>query len=158
MATAQFHLSGRKPLQPKNNTITTNDNVVVKQINSKPKQEWREDSNKENLNHHPVTMYANATTPPKKMEAALDLDSSLAEELSAIRKKLERLRLDKEKTEKMLKEREAMLHLQMKDMDMDRDGYSMGAVGAAALTRIMKMNIRISKILKILIILIFCPH
>ncbi|XWS13039.1 hypothetical protein CRYUN_Cryun36dG0003000 [Craigia yunnanensis] len=119
MATAQFHLSGRKPLQPKNNTATTNDNVVVKQIKSKPKQEWRDNSNKENLNHHPMTMYANATTPPKKMEAALDLDldSSLAEELSAIRKKLEQLRLDKEKTEKMLKEREAMLHLQMKEME-----------------------------------------
>ncbi|XWS09518.1 hypothetical protein CRYUN_Cryun40dG0091400 [Craigia yunnanensis] len=120
MATAQFHLSGRKPLQPKNNTTTTNDNVVVKQINSKPKQEWREDSNKENQNHHPVTMYANATTPPKKMEAVLDLDldldSTLAEELSVIRKKQERLRLDKEKTEKILKEREAMLQLQMKEM------------------------------------------
>ncbi|XWS35426.1 hypothetical protein CRYUN_Cryun21dG0125000 [Craigia yunnanensis] len=116
MATHQFHLSGRKPLQPKN-TATTNDNVVVKQIKAKPKQEWMDDSNKENLNHHPViTTYANAT-PTKKMEAALDLDSSLAEELSAIRKKLERLRLDKEKTEKMLKERDSVLHLQMKEIE-----------------------------------------
>ncbi|XVF29732.1 hypothetical protein REPUB_Repub15cG0147300 [Reevesia pubescens] len=133
MATPQFHLSGRKPLHPKNNTdtATTNDNVgvvVVKQIKSKPKQECRvdDDSNKENLNlnhlhHNPVmTMYAaNATTPTKKnMEvAALDLDSSLAEELSAIRKKLERLKLDKEKTEKILKEREALMHLQMKEIE-----------------------------------------
>ena len=116
MATPQFHVSGRKPLQPKN-TATTNDNVVVKQIKSKPKQEWMDDSNKENLNHHPViTTYANAT-PTKKMEAALDLDSSLAEELSAIRKKLERLMLDKEKTEKMLKERDSVLHLQMKEIE-----------------------------------------
>ncbi|XP_022760937.1 uncharacterized protein LOC111307191 [Durio zibethinus] len=116
MATAQFHLSGRKPLQPKN-TATSNDNVVVKQIKSKPKQEfWVDDSDKENQTHHPIpmTMFA---TPTKKMEAALDLDSSLAEELSAIRKKMERLKLDKEKTEKMLKKREATLHLQMKEME-----------------------------------------
>ncbi|XVF37388.1 hypothetical protein REPUB_Repub20aG0003900 [Reevesia pubescens] len=124
MATAQFHLSGRKPLQPKNNytptTTTTNDNtvVVVKQIKAKPKQEyyWVDDSNKENLNHHQHPM-----TPKKKMEVEvaleLELDSSLAEELSAIRKKLGRLRLDKEKTEKMLKERDVMLHLQMKEIE-----------------------------------------
>ncbi|XP_022722717.1 uncharacterized protein LOC111279916 [Durio zibethinus] len=118
MAAAQFHLSGRKALQPKNNTATPIDNVVVKQIKLKSKQEWRDDSNKENLNHHPIIMNPNATTPPKKkMEGALDLDSSLAEELSAIRKKLERLRLSKEKTEKILKDRDAMLHLQMKEME-----------------------------------------
>ncbi|XVE84322.1 hypothetical protein DITRI_Ditri17bG0003300 [Diplodiscus trichospermus] len=117
MATARFHLSERKPLRPKNNTASIDENVVVKQIKSKPKQEWLDDSNKENLSHHPaMTIYTNAT-PMKRMEAALDLDWSLAEELSAIKKKLERMRLDKEKTEKMLKERDAVLHLQMKEME-----------------------------------------
>ncbi|MBA0785640.1 hypothetical protein Gotri_027691, partial [Gossypium trilobum] len=48
---------------------------------------------------------------------ALDLNSSLAEELNAVRMKTERLRLDKEKTEKMLKEREALLLLQMKEIE-----------------------------------------
>ncbi|KAK8682589.1 hypothetical protein V6N13_054973 [Hibiscus sabdariffa] len=43
--------------------------------------------------------------------------TSLAEELSAFRKKMERLRLDKEKTEKILKERDAVLHLQLKEME-----------------------------------------
>ncbi|XVE80729.1 hypothetical protein DITRI_Ditri15bG0003900 [Diplodiscus trichospermus] len=119
MATAQFHLSGRKPLQPKNNTATTNDNVGIKQVKPKLKQERENESNKENLDHHHMTMYAKASTPPKKIEAVVDLvmDSSLAEELSAIRKKMERLRLDKEKTEKMLKEREDMLDLEMKEME-----------------------------------------
>jgi uncharacterized protein YdgA (DUF945 family) len=45
------------------------------------------------------------------------LDSSLAEELSAIKKKLERLRSDKERTEKMLEERAMVLDLQKKELE-----------------------------------------
>ncbi|KAA3479934.1 high mobility group B protein 6-like [Gossypium australe] len=127
MATPEIHVSARKPLQPKNTAAADVNFVVVmkegsktKQVKSKPKQEHRLDdvSNKENLNHHhhPVTVYA-TPTKKKKVEAALDLDSSLAEELSAMRKRLERLRLDKEKTEKMLKEREAFLDSQLKEME-----------------------------------------
>jgi hypothetical protein len=37
--------------------------------------------------------------------------------LSAIKKKLERLRLDRERTEKMLKEREMVMDLQMKELE-----------------------------------------
>ncbi|KAL0450895.1 UNVERIFIED_CONTAM: hypothetical protein Slati_1645900 [Sesamum latifolium] len=47
---------------------------------------------------------------------SLELDASLADELTAIREKLERLRIDKEKTEKMLRERGLMLDLQMKEI------------------------------------------
>ncbi|KAK8573117.1 hypothetical protein V6N13_099932 [Hibiscus sabdariffa] len=53
-----------------------------------------------------------APTATEKMETA-----SLAEELSGLRKKMERLRLDKEKTEKMLNGREGVLLLQMKEME-----------------------------------------
>jgi hypothetical protein len=79
----------------------------------KPKQEWIEfsvvkDSKKEN---HPIY----TTTPTKSIIEPLD--SSLAEELSAIKKKLERLRLDRERTEKMLKEREMVMDLQMKELE-----------------------------------------
>ncbi|KAK6255618.1 hypothetical protein QQP08_014683 [Theobroma cacao] len=132
MATAQFQISGRKPLQAKNFAATGNNNIAVvskegsKIKKSKPKQGqermgveiWvADESNKENLNqNHPhIPTYAKPT-PAKKIEA-LDLDSSLAEELSAIRKKLERLRLDKEKTERMLKERDAVLHFQTKELE-----------------------------------------
>ncbi|KAE8703184.1 putative Transcript elongation factor IIS [Hibiscus syriacus] len=45
---------------------------------------------------------------------------SLPEKLSAFRKKMERLRLDKENTEKLLKERDAVLLLQMKEIQ-ERD-------------------------------------
>ncbi|KAK2641851.1 hypothetical protein Ddye_023614 [Dipteronia dyeriana] len=69
--------SGRKPLHPINSPITTTPKP-------KAKQEWKDQIalDKEN-NHHQV-----------KMET---LDASLVEELSAIRKKMERLRLDKGK-------------------------------------------------------------
>ncbi|KAK2657962.1 hypothetical protein Ddye_011014 [Dipteronia dyeriana] len=86
--------SGRKPLHPINSPITTTPKP-------KAKQEWTDQIalDKEN-NHHQV-----------KMET---LDASLAEELSAIRKKMERLRLDREKTEKMLEERAAAMETHMK--------------------------------------------
>lgn len=42
---------------------------------------------------------------------------SLADDLNAIREKLERLRLDKEKSEKMLRERELMMEMKMKEID-----------------------------------------
>ncbi|KAJ6921220.1 high mobility group B protein 6-like isoform X2 [Populus alba x Populus x berolinensis] len=102
--------SCRKPLQPKNSPVTPMTQVQI----LKPKQEWIEfsvvkDSNKEN---HPIY----TTTPTKSIIEPLD--SSLAEELSAIKKKLERLRLDRERTEKMLKEREmVMMDLQMKELE-----------------------------------------
>jgi hypothetical protein len=101
--------SSRKPLQPKNSPVTPMTQVQI----LKPKQEWIEfsvvkDSNKEN---HPIY-----TTIPTK-SIIEPLDSSLAEELSAIKKKLERLRLDRERTEKMLKEREMVMDLQMKELE-----------------------------------------
>ncbi|XP_021893878.1 uncharacterized protein LOC110811634 [Carica papaya] len=98
--------SARKPLQPKNSfSIETPD----ANTNVKSKQEWAEislgtESNKEN---HPIYV------TPAKIQP---FDASLAEELSAIRKKLERLRLDREKTEKMLNERTTVLDMQMEEL------------------------------------------
>ncbi|KAE8694992.1 putative Transcript elongation factor IIS [Hibiscus syriacus] len=126
MATPEFHLSDRKPLQPRN-TAAANANFMVvlkegsknKQVNSKPKQEHCLDdvSNKENLNHHHSTPAGTKKNQTMEEKEALDLDYSLAEELSAIRKRMERLRSDKEKTEKMLREKDAVLDSQMKDME-----------------------------------------
>ncbi|KAK9290857.1 hypothetical protein L1049_009035 [Liquidambar formosana] len=99
--------SGRKPLQPKNCTV----NLIVDSSNPKPKpSKWIDISpikvsNKEN---HP-----NYSTPIK-IES---FDASLAEELSAIRKRVERLRLDREKTEKMLRERDLVLEMWMKELE-----------------------------------------
>ncbi|MBA0681244.1 hypothetical protein Goari_023062 [Gossypium aridum] len=114
MATAHLRLGQRMPLHPLNNTaiVTATDSVLV----SNPKQQYRilHSDERNLLNHqHPVT----ATATEKMETTALDLNSSLAEELNAVRMKTERLRLDKEKTEKMLKEREALLLLQMKEIE-----------------------------------------
>lgn len=51
---------------------------------------------------------------PVKIEA---MEVSLAEELSAIRKKTERMKSDREKTEKMLKEKDMVMEIQMKELE-----------------------------------------
>ncbi|VVA14446.1 PREDICTED: high mobility group B [Prunus dulcis] len=98
--------SGRKPLLPRNTPATLVNSNLTK---LKPVQKWigvDDDSNKEN---RPI--YA---TPTKMIEP---IDASLAEELSAIRKKMERLRLDRERTEKMLEERDLVMEMQMKELE-----------------------------------------
>ncbi|KAI9153620.1 hypothetical protein LWI28_014043 [Acer negundo] len=93
--------SGRKPLHPINSPISTTPKP-------KAKQEWTDqnqiamDKENSNNNHYKV-----------KMET---LDASLAEELSAIRKKMERLRIDRERTEKMLEERAAAMETHLKEI------------------------------------------
>ncbi|KAL3826201.1 hypothetical protein ACJIZ3_022230 [Penstemon smallii] len=121
----QLIKSSRKALQPKNPPASS----TPISYNSKQKCIDRDhDSNKENV--PPIYSTTNATSPvpvpvPVKKEEEEEssfheiegsFDASLAEELSAIRAKLERLRIDKEKTEKMLGERGLMLDLKMKDI------------------------------------------
>ncbi|XP_019241997.1 PREDICTED: high mobility group B protein 6 isoform X2 [Nicotiana attenuata] len=102
--------SGRKPLQPKNtNTPATPNNHPKPKTLQSIGISLTQNSNKENL--HPK---GEKLLPC--IQAEVPFDSSLAEELSAIREKLERLRIDREKTEKMLKERDLLLDLQMKEL------------------------------------------
>ncbi|KAK9016155.1 hypothetical protein V6N11_007235 [Hibiscus sabdariffa] len=85
---------------------TATDSVPV----SNPKQHcWVLHSKPKEVN---LKLKHQAPPATEKMETA-----SLAEELSGLRKKMERLRLDKEKTEKMLDGREGVLLLQMKEME-----------------------------------------
>ncbi|XP_057971080.1 uncharacterized protein LOC131159885 [Malania oleifera] len=98
--------SGRKPLQPKNIPV----NQTVDAGKAKRKPEWAEtvtvgDSNKEN---RPIV------GTPVKIEA---FEPSLAEELSAMRKKIELLRLDWERTEKVLRERDLVLEMQIRELE-----------------------------------------
>ncbi|KAK6126003.1 hypothetical protein DH2020_040311 [Rehmannia glutinosa] len=92
----QLPKSSCKPLQPKNPSATT-----------------------------PFSSSSTTNAKPKPSPAAERIievlqiesfDASLAEELSAIRKKLERLGIDKDKTEEMLRERSLMLDLQIKEI------------------------------------------
>ncbi|CAI0474775.1 unnamed protein product [Linum tenue] len=111
--------SGRKPLQPKNSEPV--------QISTKPlpllpdlrKVNFGVSSGGGKENQNLGLVY---DTPPasKKLiqqPSIPPIDSSLAEELSVMRKRMERLRSDREKTEKMLKERDRVLDLQMKEME-----------------------------------------
>ncbi|XP_038883293.1 uncharacterized protein LOC120074285 [Benincasa hispida] len=103
--------SGRRPLQPKN-SLPNSGPSVAKFIKSKPERiqiSLSGDANKEN--HPPI--HATATTTTASIESC---DSSLADELNAVKRKLERLRLDGERTEQMLRERDLVLELRMKEL------------------------------------------
>ncbi|KAJ4970139.1 hypothetical protein NE237_003238 [Protea cynaroides] len=96
---------GRKPLQPRNFLV----NPIDDQTKTNPKPKWVDislagDSDKENRL---------ITITPHKIGS---FDSSLAEELSAIKRKLERLRLEKEKTEKKLRQKDLVLQMHMLDL------------------------------------------
>ncbi|KAJ9543260.1 hypothetical protein OSB04_022967 [Centaurea solstitialis] len=114
--------TGRRPLQP----IKSPSNLppIDHSHQKKPnlKLGWIDDSsNKENpkpnqnekrdLNRSSICTVA---ADPVQIE---QFEVSLADELNAMREKMERLRLDREKTEKMLREREVMMEMKMKDLD-----------------------------------------
>ncbi|XP_027066716.1 uncharacterized protein [Coffea arabica] len=133
--------SGRKPLQPKNSPATP----VVITPHQKPKQNAAtdrievsvldNDSNKENVN----PLFA---TPVKNEEFRIEqFDSSLAEELSAIREKLERLRIEKEKTEKMLSERDLVLDLQMNELHKRGEAQKMLEIEVDRLYRLKQLKL-----------------
>ncbi|KAK7847294.1 uncharacterized protein LOC112034720 [Quercus suber] len=98
--------SGRTPLQQLNSPAN---HVTDSSSHTKPAKQTQieifiaDQSNKENTLHRPTQIES--------------LDASLAEELSAIRKKMERLRSDRERTEKMLRERDLMLEMKMKEVE-----------------------------------------
>ncbi|XP_021767183.1 uncharacterized protein LOC110731615 [Chenopodium quinoa] len=103
---------GRKPLQPKNSIVINNNHYDSAQ---KPKTNHQlsiptlspiiiiNDSNKENWD---------PTTPLIE-----SMDASLANELTAVKQKLERLKFEKDKTDKMLRERDRTLEIQMTELN-----------------------------------------
>uniref|UniRef100_A0A803NQ35 Uncharacterized protein n=1 Tax=Cannabis sativa TaxID=3483 RepID=A0A803NQ35_CANSA len=115
--------SGRKPLQPRN--FLQNPATLLDQCSTakpKPKQQERLHVDASSA----AALVVEHSPPPTKKEAQQmiiapakigSFDASLAEELSAMRKRLERLRLDGERTERILKERDAVLDLEMKDLE-----------------------------------------
>lgn len=99
--------SGRRPLQPKNsNSLPTPLPAVAKIKPERIQISLSGDANKENLPPIPATATATIES----------CDSSLADELNAVKRKLERLRLDGDRTEKMFRERDAIFELQMKEL------------------------------------------
>ncbi|KAI3874706.1 hypothetical protein MKX03_015183 [Papaver bracteatum] len=121
--------NGRTPLQLKNIPVNpiTDDGVKSK---GKGKSEWIEILLTGKENYYPINVMKKVEKNNKDLEIIQSnnndnvtikiesFDSSLAEELGVIRKKLERLRLEKERTEKMLREMDLVLDMEMKEMEM----------------------------------------
>ncbi|CAN1303235.1 hypothetical protein LINPERPRIM_LOCUS25772 [Linum perenne] len=124
--------NGRTPLQPKNSNSEPDIQI------SKPSPKPASDDDKENHLHHSIR----ATPPPPIPISKLiqPIDSSLAEELSAMRKRMERLRLEREKTEKMLKEREMLLDLRMKELQLRGEAQMMLELEVDRLYRLKELH------------------
>ncbi|CAJ1812165.1 unnamed protein product [Sphenostylis stenocarpa] len=98
--------SGRTPLQLKNSPA----DPILSSAKPKPKPDRPcfEISLIDKENNPIATVAIPEAAPP---------ETSLAEELSAVKKKLERLKADKDRTEKMLNEKYAILDAKMKEME-----------------------------------------
>ncbi|KAL8517019.1 hypothetical protein ACS0TY_015306 [Phlomoides rotata] len=96
--------SGRRPLEPKNQPTITTNHVT------KPAEcveiSWLDDSNKENI----PPLYSIEKQPFRTADESID------DEQSTIREKLERLMIEKDNNEKVLRERGLMLDLVMKEI------------------------------------------
>ncbi|CAI0423741.1 unnamed protein product [Linum tenue] len=129
--------SGRKPLQPKNSLPASE----VVQISTKPLPKPDFGGDKENRNQCPIYATPPARKKPLQQPPSIPpIDSSLAEELSAMRKRMERLRSDREKTEKMLKERDRVLDLQMKEMEARAEAQMMMEMEVDRLFRLKELH------------------
>ncbi|CAN1142004.1 hypothetical protein LINPERHAP2_LOCUS12828 [Linum perenne] len=132
--------NGRTPLQPKNSN--SEPDIQISKPSPKPVRVTVDilasDDDKENHLHHSIR----ATPPPPIPISKLiqPIDSSLAEELSAMRKRMERLRLEREKTEKMLKEREMLLDLRMKELQLRGEAQMMLELEVDRLYRLKELH------------------
>ncbi|XP_078179541.1 uncharacterized protein LOC144573638 [Carex rostrata] len=112
----------RRPLQPKNlNSIPSLENPPkkLKKLNQKTTTQplIQDNTSKES---HLIQVQPSVCEENLKKEKEQDdelREASLAEELEIVRKKRERLRLGREKTEEMLRERDLVLERAMKEME-----------------------------------------
>ncbi|KAL7136045.1 hypothetical protein ABFS83_10G002900 [Erythranthe nasuta] len=112
--------SSRRPLQPKNvNQSETKAATTTSNLKPNPHHPAHHISNKENVPHiHSTTTTTTPTLVKKQPPPPIQppFDASLADELSAIREKLERQKIDRDKNERLLKERGLMLDLHLKEI------------------------------------------
>ncbi|KAL8259195.1 hypothetical protein R6Q59_027148 [Mikania micrantha] len=113
---------GRRPLQP----LRSQTNIPPPPAHQNNHQciEIPQDCNKENPNQNQnekqnlkSDVNQNRSLIPNVAAISLQFEVSLADELTAMREKMERLKADKEKTEKMLRERGLMMEMKMKELD-----------------------------------------
>ncbi|KAL2899768.1 High mobility group B protein 6 [Bienertia sinuspersici] len=121
------HLGHRKPLQPKQNIFNfTNTNLY----DAPPKPN---STTKTKTTHYQPPFPFEFTPPiinhPNKENMNVNtnkdiqlMDASLAEELTAVKRKLERLKSDKDKTRELLQQRDRVLEVQMTEL-LDRGQF-----------------------------------
>ncbi|XP_010483146.1 PREDICTED: uncharacterized protein LOC104761732 isoform X2 [Camelina sativa] len=117
----------RKALQPRNIFLTPKEE---EDTFVKPKADAELKKKKENL----------------KLNLDTIIDASLAEELSAFKKKLERLREDRERTEKVLKEKDVAMDLQMSHLLQRGDTQKSLEIQVDRLFRLKELHAYSSKI------------
>ncbi|KAI6698697.1 hypothetical protein NL676_018816 [Syzygium grande] len=156
---------GRKPLQPRNSSspaaLPSGDQPKPK---PKPERIGIEilpvllESDKENRPYAPPSppssrAAAAAAPPPPPPPPALveeeqqqQLDASLAEELVAVRKKLERLRADGERTEAMLKERDGFLATKAREVEERGEVQKLLEIEVDRLYRLKQLKLSLARV------------
>ncbi|CAA7051151.1 unnamed protein product [Microthlaspi erraticum] len=128
--------SGRKALQPRNIFLVPADNdhlnLNLKKPNKAPLLVLCKDKDKE-VNHHLLPLVQS-------------IDASLAEELGAFKKKLERLREDRERTEKLLDERDVAMDLHLNHLLLRGDFQKTLEIQVDRLFRLKELHAYTSKI------------
>ncbi|KAL3753343.1 hypothetical protein ACJRO7_000695 [Eucalyptus globulus] len=147
------HKPGRKPLQPRNSPA-----ALPSADRPKPKSErigvgispMLAESDKENRPYlppaSPLAAAAAPPTPPPPPAKVEQLDASLAEELVAVRKKLERLRADRERTEAMLKERDGLLAARMRDVEERGEAQKLLEIEVDRLYRLKQLKLSLERV------------
>ncbi|XP_030442817.1 formin-like protein 5 [Syzygium oleosum] len=153
---------GRKPLQPRNSSPA----ALPSGDQPKPKPERIGispvllESDKENRPYPPPpppsppsSRRAAAAPPPpppalvvEEQEQQQQLDASLAEELVAVRKKLERLRADGERTEAMLKERDGFLATKAREVEERGEVQKLLEIEVDRLYRLKQLKLSLARV------------
>ncbi|KAK1428082.1 hypothetical protein QVD17_16910 [Tagetes erecta] len=130
----------RRPLQP----LKSPPNVPHSPTHNTYCIQILQDANKENPNQN-----RNKNGKTEDTVQIEQFEVSLADELTAMREKMERLKADKEKTEKMLKQRELVMEMKMKELDQRGEVQKMLEIEVDRLYRLNELKSLCNRIMPI---------
>ncbi|XP_010938031.1 uncharacterized protein [Elaeis guineensis] len=120
-------LPRRKPLQPKNSNASPAPASLPKLKPTQISPLIKGDTDKENRPIHVAEIGP--------------LEASLAEELEAIRRRRERLRVERERMERMLRERDQVLEMAMREWERRREEQRMVGLELQRLVRLKELEV-----------------
>nr|XP_043611250.1 golgin subfamily A member 6-like protein 1 [Erigeron canadensis] len=141
--------TGRRPLQPIKSQTNIPQIEPTYRKASQIIEITNDDSNKENPGQKQTEKQNVGSVVEDPVVRIEQFEVSLADELIAIREKMERLRLDKEKTENMLKERELMMDLKMKEIEQRGEIQKVFEIEVDRLYRLNELRSLCNRILPI---------